>query len=176
MGTLPLIPDWQQLHPLIVHFPTALLLVAPIFILIGILRPPTSALPYLLSALLLMVLGTIASYVALSTGLAARSQTRLPLEINAIVKNHQSLAETTALTFAALTIVFGAIVIVPRLLSRHSSRVITAALPAVFLVLYAAGVVLLVDTAHEGGRLVHEFGITATHPTNSGGQVALRGR
>jgi uncharacterized membrane protein len=176
MATLPLIPDWQRLHPLIVHFPTALLLVAPIFILIGILRSPKSALPFLLSGLILMALGTIASYVALSTGLAAGSLSRLPLEINAILKHHQSLAETTALTFSALTMVFAAIVIVPPLLSRQSSRVITAALPAVFLVLYAAGVVLLVDTAHMGGRLVHEFGITATHPTSSGGQVALRGR
>src|ERR1039457_1995044 len=103
MATLPLIPDWQQLHPLIVHFPTALLLVVPIFILIGILRSPKSALPFLLSGLILMVLGTIASYVALSTGLAAGSQTRLPLEINAVLKHHQSLAETTALTFSALT-------------------------------------------------------------------------
>jgi len=176
MHTLPLIPDWQQLHPLIVHFPTALLLVAPIFILIGILRPPASALPFLLSALLLMVFGTIASSVALSTGLSAGSQTQLPLEIDVILKHHRGLAETTTLTFAALTVVFAAIVIVPHLLSRQSSRVITAALPAVYLVLYAAGAVLLVQTAHMGGRLVHEFGITATHPTSSGGQVALRGR
>ena len=176
MAALPLIPDWQQLHPLIVHFPTALLLIAPIFILIGILRPPASALPFLLSALLLMVIGTITSVLAISTGLAAGSQTQLPLEIQAILKHHQGLAETTALTFAALTVVFAAIVIAPRLLSRHSSRVITAALPTVFLVLYAAGAVLLVYTAHIGGRLVHEFGITATHPTNLGGPVALRGR
>ena len=123
-----------------------------------------------------MVLGTIASYVALSTGLAAGSRTRLPLAVNDVVAQHRSLAETSALTSAALTMVFAAIVIVPRLLSRHLSRVITAVLPAVFLVLYAAGVVLLLDTAHLGGRLVHEFGVTAARPANSGGQLAVHGQ
>ena len=173
MATLPLIPAWQQLHPLIVHFPTALLLVAPIFILIGILRPPASALPFLLSGLLLMVMGTMASYVALSTGLSAGSQTRLTPEIDILLKHHRSLAESATLTFSALTTIFAAMVVVPLLLSRRSSRVITSALPAVFLVLYAAGTVLLVDTAHMGGRLVHEFGITATHPTSTARQVAF---
>ena len=176
MATLPLLPDWQQLHPLIVHFPTALLLVAPIFVLIGILRPPAPALPFLLSALLLMVLGTIASYVALSTGVVAGSQTRLTPEVEAILRHHRLLAETTVLMFSALTVVFAAIVLVPRLLASQSTRVITALLPAVFLVLYAAGAVLLVNTAHMGGRLVHEFGITASHPAGSGGHVAWRGR
>lgn len=175
MEALILIPDWQQIHPLVIHFPTALLIVAPIFILIGILRPPELAPPFLMCALLLMVLGTFASYVAVWTGLAAESQTNLTPPISEILKNHRSLAETTRLTFSALTIVFVAIVLGPRLAARRLNRILTTALPAVFLVLYAAGAVLLVNTAYLGGRLVHEFGVTATHQQRSDRDLIFTG-
>jgi hypothetical protein len=33
------------------------------------------------------------------------------------------------------------------------------ALPIAFLALYSAGLLLLVNTAHQGGRLVHELGV-----------------
>jgi uncharacterized membrane protein len=161
MTTLPLIPEWQQIHPLIVHFPIAILLVAPFFVLIGILRPPESSAPFQFSALSLMVIGTIASIVAVRTGLAARSQMQQTPDFSEILEQHQNLAETSCLTFCVLTVVFAAIVVVPRQFSRQLPRVITTTLPAVFLLLYAAGAVLLANTAHTGGCLVHEFGITA---------------
>ncbi|HEY3836002.1 MAG TPA: DUF2231 domain-containing protein [Bryobacteraceae bacterium] len=163
MAILPMIPDWQQIHPLIVHFPIVLLLVAPAFILIGMLRPPESSAPFFVCALLLMAAGTLAGFVAVRTGLAACAHAHLQPEVSNVLKVHQALAETTSLTFCALTVVFAAIVLIPRLLSGHLSRVLTAVLPAVFLVLYAAGAVLLANTAHMGGCLVHDFGITATH-------------
>ena len=161
MTTLPLIPEWQQIHPLIVHFPIAILLVAPFFVLIGILRPPESSSPFLFSALSLMSMGTIASIVAVRTGLAARSQIQPSQDLSEILQQHQNMAETTCLTFCVLTLVFAAIVVIPRLFSRQLPRVITTTLPAVFLLLYSAGAILLANTAHTGGCLVHEFGITA---------------
>jgi uncharacterized membrane protein len=161
MTTIPLIPEWQQMHPLIVHFPIAILLVAPVFILVGILRPPESSPPFMFSALSLMATGAIASIVAVRTGLAARSQVQQTQDLSEILQQHQNLAETTCLTFCVLTVVFAAIVVIPRPFSRQLSRVITTTLPAVFLLLYAAGAVLLTNTAHTGRCLVHEFGITA---------------
>jgi len=161
MTTIPLIPEWQQIHPLIVHFPIGILLIAPVFVLVGILRPPESSAPYLFSALSLMAMGTIASIVAVRTGLAARSQIQRTQDFGEILQQHQNLAETTCLTFCVLTVVFAAIVVIPRSFSRQLPRVITTTLPAVFLLLYAAGAVLLANTAHTGGCLVHEFGITA---------------
>jgi len=175
MGTLFLIPDWQPLHPLIAQIPTALLFVAPIFILIGIFRPAESAAPYLLSALLLMTIGTTASYGALSTANVLGPQSRLSPDVILILRHHQSLAETTTFTFSALTLVFAAIVVVPCLLSRQSTRIVTSALPAVFLILYASGVVLLVDTAFVRNRLVHEFGITVCQSPDTRGKVDLCG-
>ena len=35
MLQFPPFPTWDSLHPLIIHFPIALLLVCPLFILIG---------------------------------------------------------------------------------------------------------------------------------------------
>jgi len=166
-------PDWQQLHALIAQFPTALLLIAPIFILIGIARPTESASPYLLCALLLMTIGTIASYGALSTAKVLGPQSQLSPEVILILRHHQSLAETTTFTFSALTVVFAAIVVVPLLLSRQSTRIVTSALPAVFLILYASGIVLLVDTAYAGSRLIHAFGITGCQAPGTCGKAVL---
>ena len=36
MIQLPPIPGWYELHPLVVHFPIALLLIAPLFVLLGL--------------------------------------------------------------------------------------------------------------------------------------------
>jgi len=57
--------------------------------------------------------------------------------------------------------VFAAVVVGPKLLKREPNPVISRVLPLVFLIFYASGVVLLVNTSHQGGRLVHEFGVTA---------------
>ena len=58
MQTLPPIPAWTELHPLVIHFPIALLLVAPLFIVAGIIVNPQKGRPFLVVALSLMVLGT----------------------------------------------------------------------------------------------------------------------
>ena len=175
MPILPLIPDWHQIHPLIVHFPVALLLIAPVFIIIGILRPPQSSTPFQICALVLMIAGSAANLFAVRTGIAARSHTHLTREVEDLLQRHQDLAETTSLTFCVLTLVFAAIVLVPRLMSRpSSSRVLTTTLPAAFLLLYAGGAMLLAHTGHIGGCLVHEFGVTAVqgpvpHPPGHSG-------
>ncbi len=36
---LPSLPGWDGLHPLVVHFPIALLLVAPVFVVLGLVLP-----------------------------------------------------------------------------------------------------------------------------------------
>ena len=58
LQVLPPIPSWSELHPLVIHFPIALLLVAPIFILGAVFTDPKKGRPFLLAALVLMILGT----------------------------------------------------------------------------------------------------------------------
>ena len=161
MIQVPPIPAWDALHPLIVHFPIALLLVTPLFILMGVLLRREKGPVYLFSALILMALGTGAVFIALETGEAAGKLAERTPEINAVLEHHEELAEETRMAFSLLTVVFAAILLLPRLLRRSSGWLASPALPLIFLVFYGAGMMLLVNTAHNGGRLVHEFGVRA---------------
>ena len=160
MFTLPPLPVWQGLHPLIVHFPIALLLTAPLLIIIAACVKPERARPYLHSAMLLMLLGTVAIYLAVGTGEAAGKLAERSPDINPVLQHHEQLAEGTRLAFSILTVIFALVVFMPEWLKKPT-RLATSMLPIVFLLLYAIGILSLVNTAHNGGRLVHEFGVHA---------------
>ena len=161
MFQLPPVPSWSGLHPLIIHFPIALLLIAPLFVLIGAVLPPRRSRGLFFAALILMALGTLSVFVAAQSGEAAGRLAERTPEINAILENHEHLAERTEIAFSTATLVFGALLLVP-LLARHApSRVTATILPLAFLLLYLPAAALLMNTAHNGGRLVHEFGVRA---------------
>jgi uncharacterized membrane protein len=173
MFQLPPVPSWDGLHPLIIHFPIGLLLIAPLFIIIGAALNPEKSRSYFIAALILMVLGTASTFIAIETGEAAgKLATRTP-DVSRTLKHHEQLAEKTRLSFSILTVVFAALVLLPRILKRET-RVFTTALPILFLVIYSGPALLLANTAHNGGRLVHEFGVqalvspTAGEPTAQG--------
>ncbi len=161
MFQLPPVPTWDGLHPLIIHFPIGLLLVAPVLVLIGILMPPKKGRTMLLAALVLMFLGTISVFIALQTGEAAAEIADRTPEINAIIQHHEQMAENTRLVFSILTVAFAAILFLPTLLKREVDRTSHIVYPLIFLCFYLAGAVMLANTAHQGGRLVHEFGVKA---------------
>jgi uncharacterized membrane protein len=161
MFQFPPIPSWDGLHPLIIHFPIALLLIAPLFILVGAALRPEKGRPYHLAGLALMLLGTAAVFVAVGSGEAAGELAERIPGVHQVLDTHESLAERTRAVFSVLSLIFAALVFVPRLLKHAESRLVGTTLPLAFLVLYAAGMLLLVNTAHNGGRLVHEFGVHA---------------
>ena len=43
--------------------------------------------------------------------------------------------------------------------SRQPGPLVAIVLPLAFFVYYGAGVVLVVNTAHDGGRMLHELGV-----------------
>jgi uncharacterized membrane protein len=171
MINFPPIPSWDGLHPLIVHFPIALLLIAPLFVVVGALLPPDKGRAWFLAALVLMAIGTILSFVAVSTGKAAGELAERNEAVSAVLDRHEELAETTRIVFAALTVIFATIILAPAAMRRVPSRVTSSLLTLVFLLFYGAGGLLLVNTAHNGGRLVHELGVHAM-VAQSGGQPA----
>ncbi|MBL8111635.1 MAG: hypothetical protein JNK60_02040 [Acidobacteria bacterium] len=161
MIEFPPIPSWDAMHPLIVHFPVALLLVVPLFLVLGgalELREARRGRPYLMAALVLLVLGTVATFVAIETGEAAGKVTERSAALSAVLERHESLAETTRTVFTVLSVTLAAILLVPRAFRRELPRAATVGLLAVFTLSYGAGAVLLANTAHNGGRLVHEMG------------------
>ena len=64
MLQFPAIPSWDALHPLIIHFPIALLLIAPIFIVVGAVLTPAKGRSYLIAAMVLLLVGTASIFVA----------------------------------------------------------------------------------------------------------------
>jgi uncharacterized membrane protein len=170
---LPPIPDWDGLHPLIVHFPIALLLVAPLFVLIGVVLKEGRGRPYLVTALVLMLLGTAGTFVAISTGEAAAELADRVGAVKPTIEQHEELAETTRLVFTALTAVFATILVLPPFFAKTPRPMLSRVLPSVFLVFYSAGALLLVATAHQGGRLVHELGVRAMIASSGAAAQAL---
>ena len=174
---MPPLPSWNALHPLIVHFPIALLMVAPILVIVGLLVKGRR--PFLASALLLMVLGTAGAWLAVATGNSAGELAeRLP-GVKAVLERHEDMAETTRTVFTVLTLVFGSLVTVPWALRREPPRLVRLGAHAAFLAIYAGALVYLANTAHQGGRLVHELGVHAlvapTGPANAAGAVGSGG-
>jgi uncharacterized membrane protein len=163
MLELPPIPAWDGLHPLIIHFPIALLLVAPVFIVLGLIVGGRNRW-FMTSALVLMVLGTAASFVAVSTGEAAGKLADRTPEVNQVLQHHEELAERTRLTFTVLTVVFAGLMWGPAVLKRQLGKVPALVLTLLFLGVYGSGAVLLANTAHNGGRLVHELGVRSLMP------------
>ncbi len=174
MIEFPPIPSWDGLHPLIIHFPVGLLLVVPVFIILSLVSK-RSGRAYAMAALVLMLLGTAAVFVAVSTGEAAGQLAERTPEINRVLTHHEELAETTRVVFSVLTAAFALILFGPKLLKRELGRVPPAVLTLIFLVLYLAGALVLSNTAHNGGMLVHGYGVRALVDTPAAaGQAALK--
>ena len=164
MTLLAALPAWNTLHPLVVHFPIALLLVAPVFVLLGALWPGRTGLAFLGCALILMSLGTAGTFVAQSTGEAASRATLQTPALTAMIERHEDLAEATGWVFLSLTAIFAAMCYGLVLLQGRGQLSMARYLPIIYVVLYTAGAVLLIQTAHRGGQLVHQFGVHATMP------------
>lgn len=157
---LPALPPWTGLHPLVVHFPIALLLVAPLLVLLSaILRRQRVGLGA--AALVLMLVGTLAAFVAVSTGNAAGELAERTPGVAATLERHEELAETARTTFALLTGMFIVVYAAPLVRRREWPNGLYVALSLVFLIFYAGGAMVLVNTAHLGGQLVHQYGVRA---------------
>jgi uncharacterized membrane protein len=161
MLQLPQIPGWESLHPLVIHFPIVLLLLSPVFVLIGSLVSPLRGRPYMIVGLVLLLAGTGSLFLATETGEAAAELADRSPEVNSVLQAHEQLASQTRLIFSVLTALLVALFALNHFSARMISRLQTTTLSLVFLALYATGILTLVNTAHQGGRLVHQFGVHA---------------
>jgi uncharacterized membrane protein len=148
---MSLVPDWApNIHPLLVHFPIALLCAAVAVDVVGCAFRRNKPLRQL--ATLLYVLGTGAAVAAYLTGRAAAQTVWLPGMAQAVLKQHWDWALRTVWFFAGVTVVR---LVLLRPSRREPSPAIVAALALAGLV----GIGLLVETGDRGGRLVYQHGV-----------------
>jgi len=151
-----MLPPWNHIHPALIHFPIALLTVAPLLVLLGLLwsaqRRGIHA-----AALLLLVLGFGGLVLALLSGDAVERYARATPALLAGVRDHELAAQWTTLIFGLLGAAFAVLWFLPLLRKRELSRKVELGGLVLWLLLSAAGVLSLARTGHLGGHLVHDL-------------------
>jgi uncharacterized membrane protein len=146
-----LIPAWApNIHPLLVHFPLALLCAAIAIDLVGCACRCNK--PLRQAATLLYALGTVGAIAAYLTGRAASQSIWLPGMAEPVLKQHWDWALRTVWFFGIVTVV--------RLFFlRPSRREPGLAIVAAFALVGLVGIGLLLETGDRGGRLVYQHGV-----------------
>ena len=151
-----LVPGWApNIHPLLVHFPIALLTTAVLVDLVGLALRGNRSLRN--TATLLCVLGTITALAAYATGRAASQTVRLPGMAHAVLSAHWDWAFRTVCFFGVLS-VLRLVFVWPGREGDARARIAVLALAGL------VGVGLLYETGDRGGRLVYEHGVGSAAP------------
>jgi len=149
-----LLPDWApNIHPLLVHFPIALLTTAVLVDLVGLALGGNRWIRN--AATLMCLLGTLTALAAYATGRAASQTVRLPGMAHAVVSAHWDWAFRTVWFFGPLS-VLRLVLVWPGRTGPARARVAALALAGL------VGVGLLYETGDRGARLVYEHGVGTT--------------
>jgi len=163
---LPPWPGWDGLHPLVIHFPVALLLVAPVFLLLSAFwRKHAKA--FGIAALVLLVLGTAAAFVAVETGEAAAELADRTDTITAAITQHQGLAEQARNVFAVITVCYALLLALSGMFKPLAKPGVQMAVALITCGAVFVGSLQVAAAAHRGGLLVHKFGVHAMLPKGS---------
>jgi uncharacterized membrane protein len=135
-------------HPLVVHFPIALLLTSLLLDGLALVfqRPTTHRV-----ALWNLALGTLGAGVAVWTGYRAADIAKHTFESHQVMELHRKLGLTT--------LILGALLVAWRLWRRDR---VSRRTRACMLLLMGVMAGTLAFGAHLGGRLVYEFGVGGT--------------
>lgn len=163
---LPPLPPWHAIHPLLVHFPIALLLTAPVLIAVGLIvrRAPG----FRWAALTVLAMGTIAIFFAASTGEAGADVVDMSAfpAAGPELERHEELAEVAEIYFPIVTLAYAGLLAAQALWPKARQAVPHYAGHTVVLLALLGGALLLANIGHAGGQLVHQSGIHAvTGPT-----------
>ncbi|MGC2195623.1 MAG: DUF2231 domain-containing protein [Terriglobales bacterium] len=157
MNQLPVIPGWDGIHPLLIHFPLTLFFLAPVFVLLAAFTNATVRRTFLVSALTVMLLAITSTYAAFEAGQTAATSVTRTGEVRAVVERHQELASLARSSLTVATLLFGLTLLICRRFHLQMGE-LTGVLPLGSVVFYALGLFWLINTAYHGERLVHEFG------------------
>lgn len=167
MFSIPPLPSWDGLHPIVIHFPIAFTFVTPLLILLALLwRKHTGIL--LLAGTLLMVLAAACAFIATSTGEAAADLVPKSTAHFALLEEHEELGEIARNVILTLA---SSLLIATATFWKWETRLprgLVLCFGLLFVIGNLGGVLIVANTAHVGGRLVHEAGIHARFSSNPG--------
>ena len=158
MPQLQMIPGWDSIHPLLIHFPLTLFFLAPVFVLFAGFAKTKTRQTFLISALTVMLLGVASTYAAFEAGQTAAATVTPTGEVRTVVERHQELASLARSSLTVATLLFGLTLLICTWFHLQM-RELTGVLPLGSVVFYALGLFWLINTAYQGERLVHEFGV-----------------
>jgi len=155
-------PGFPSLHVLVIHFPIALLALAPVFDIGCMVLRDRVWLDRAAAAL--YGVGTIGAGAAYLTGKqAAAAVAELSPAAESAIADHESLAVLTLVNLAMVTLARVGVI----WLARHDRRVTIGVFRLVAIPIAIAGLFMLALTADRGGRLVYTHGVGVT-PQNVG--------
>jgi uncharacterized membrane protein len=159
---MSILPDWApNVHPLIVHFPIALLFVAALVDTIGLAFKGESM--WKNTAFLLYMFGTLAAVAAFFAGKQAADSVFLATEANAVLTNHANMAHYLVYFFGGYTVL--------RTIFFFSNLEGRTGIRAVMYLLGVGGLVLVWSTADRGAELVFKYGVGVAAVGEAGTEV-----
>jgi uncharacterized membrane protein len=158
MTWFPAIPGWDGIHPALVHFPIALLLAAPLLLVVSLFAKRSWG-AWAGAAWVVMVLGAAAAWLAVGSGHAAGQLVDKTDAMARAIGRHEALGILTRNLFTALALLFAAILLLPAMIRKPIPAPFRITLHSLFLALYLGGTTVLVHAANQGGHLVHERGV-----------------
>ena len=144
------LPDWlPNVHPLLVHFPIALLTLA---VLLDVVAAGLRGIQWLRPTVALFyVMGTLGAIATYFSGRVAADSVLPPPEATPVLTEHADLALYVVLLFGLLTLARVAVI------WRLSTFRLIVDVPLILVGFIGLG--LLVETADHGGELVYRFGV-----------------
>lgn len=163
----PSLPSWDAAHPMVVHFPIALLLLSPILVLVGLPAPRgTWRWGLGVGGLVGILIGAAMAFVAVLTGETAAELVNAnwsgPRETLSAVHDHEEAGELARSLFIGvlglgLVMLFGKHTCSPE--RRHCWFM--TGVKALFALAWIGSSLVLANAAQQGGKLVHEHGVLA---------------
>lgn len=145
MNQLPDFWRTEVFHPLSVHFPIALLLIATAFIALSFI---SKKLHWVHSGSILLFLGSLSAWISIYTGDLADGIVSRQICDPTVLKDHENFAYYTAWVFSAASLID---------LSKYFLELFKKPIFRVFVLIAAlVGCYCLVQTGHKGANVVYQ--------------------
>lgn len=160
MFSIPPLPSFAGLHPLVVHFPIALLLITPLLLAMGIIFSRDRR-PFAIVTLAILLMGTAGAWVASYSGEAAEEAVEDLSPAEDVIGPHEDYGRFARNAFTVISVLYTGFTV---LLIKRGEKLGSGAFAGTqlgFIVLCAAGSLVVANAGHLGGRIVHQYGIRA---------------